>query len=59
MASGNCENCAYYGYDEEYECYVCRINLDEDELYRFLQGGSFDCPYFDPYDEYKVVRKQN
>ncbi len=59
MASGNCENCAYYDYDEEYECYVCRINLDEDELYRFLQGGSFDCPYFDPYDEYKVVEKQN
>lgn len=59
MASVNCENCAYYDYDEEYECFVCRINLDEDELYRFLQGGSFDCSYFDPYDEYKVVRKQN
>ncbi len=55
----NCENCAYYDYDEEYECYVCRVNLDEDELYRFLQGESFECPYYEPYDEYKVVRKQN
>ena len=54
-----CEHCAYYDYNEEYECYECEINLDEDELYRFMQGGSFECPYFTPYDEYKVVRKQN
>ena len=54
-----CEHCAYYDYNEEYECYECQINLDEDELYRFMQGGSFECPYFTPYDEYKVVRKQN
>ena len=57
--ASECENCAYYDYDEEYECYVCRVNLDEDELYRFMQGVSFECPYYDPYDEYKVVRKQN
>ncbi len=57
--STNCDNCAYYDYNEEYECYECEINLDEDELYKFLQGGSFDCPYFMPYDEYKIVRKQN
>ncbi len=59
MASNICENCAYYDYNEEYECYECDVNLDEDELYRFMQGGSFECPYFTPYDEYKIVRKQN
>ena len=57
--AGICENCAYYDYNEEYECYECEVNLDEDELYRFMQGGSFECPYFTPYDEYKIVRKQN
>jgi hypothetical protein len=53
-----CESCAYFDYDEEYECYVCGVNLDEDELYRFMQGN-FECPYYNAYDEYKVVRKQN
>ncbi len=59
MSSTICDNCAYYDYNEEYECYECGVNLDEDELYRFMQGGSFECPYFTPYDEYKVVKKQN
>ena len=59
MSNSICDNCAYYDYNEEYECYECEVNLDEDELYRFMQGGSFECPYFTPYDEYKVVRKQN
>lgn len=54
-----CDNCAYYDYDEEYECYSCAVNLDEDELYRFMEGGINECPYYNPYDEYKVVEKQN
>ena len=29
MPSNICENCAYYDYDEEYECYECGVNLDE------------------------------
>ncbi len=54
-----CDNCAFYDYNEDYECYECTVNLDEDELYRFMQGSSFECPYYQPYDEYKIVRKQN
>ena len=30
----NCEFCMNYYYDDEYECYCCAINLDEDEMYR-------------------------
>ena len=59
MSNSICDNCAYYDYNEEYECYECEVSLDEDELYKFMQGGSFECPYFTPYDEYKIVRKQN
>ena len=27
----NCEYCVNYSYDDDYECYTCEINLDEDE----------------------------
>ena len=54
-----CEDCAYNVYDEEYEEYVCSINLDEDEMLRFLSGSDYTCPYYKFYDEYKIVQKQN
>ncbi|MDY5895651.1 MAG: DUF6472 family protein [Oscillospiraceae bacterium] len=57
--SSICDNCAYYDYNEEYDEYECLVNLDEDELYRFMEGGANECPYFNHYDEYKVVKKQN
>ena len=34
----NCEYCVNYSYDDDYECYTCEMNLDEDEMYRFIQG---------------------
>ena len=42
----NCEFCMNYYYDDEYECYCCAINLDEDEMFRMG-------------DDYTIVRKQN
>ena len=27
---GSCEFCAHYEYDDELDCYVCEMNLDED-----------------------------
>lgn len=54
-----CDMCAYYDYDEDYEEYVCIMNMDEDETARFYSAGSNSCPYFRFYDEYKIVRKQN
>ena len=55
----SCETCAYYAYDEEYECYFCEVNLDEDEMMRFMSGGSCNCPYWRNGDEYALVRHQN
>lgn len=55
---GNCETCAYYTYDEEWEEYVCDLNLDEDEYSRLIQGHYKQCPYYRDGDEYKIARKQ-
>jgi len=53
-----CETCANYCYDEEYEEYVCDVNMDEDDFARFLSGRKQACPYYRNGDEYRVVRKQ-
>ena len=59
MSATSCDYCANYAYDEEDECYYCDINLDEDEMYKFLTDSFRDCPYYLLYDEYKIVAKQN
>lgn len=50
--------CVNYVFDEDDECYYCLVNLDEDEMYRFLTGTQQMCPYFRLDDEYGVVRHQ-
>lgn len=56
--ASNCESCVFYDYDEEYEAYVCEVNLDQDDLADFLAGTARNCPYYRFYDEYKSVQKQ-
>ncbi|MBD5144493.1 MAG: hypothetical protein HDT21_01015 [Ruminococcus sp.] len=53
-----CESCVNYVYDEDWEQYVCAADLDEDEMGRFLSGGSGECHWYRLDDEYGVVRKQ-
>lgn len=57
-ASAACEFCANYIYEEEDDCYYCDVNLDEDEMYRFLSGNFRECPYYRSDDEYRIVRHQ-
>lgn len=54
----NCEECMHYEYDDEYECYTCEMDLDQDEMEHFIRGNMNRCPFYDPGDEYKIVRKQ-
>ena len=56
--AGTCEQCNNQGYDEDYECYTCEMDLDEDEMAKFLADEWKDCPYYQPDDEDLVVRKQ-
>ena len=54
----SCESCMNYEYDEEYECYTCLVDLDEDEMYHFIRDTVKSCPYYKSGDEYTIVRKQ-
>lgn len=33
----SCDICMNYTYDEDYECYTCEVDLDEDEMAHFMQ----------------------
>ena len=58
-SESSCDSCVNYVYDEDYECYCCDMDLDEDEMARFMSYSDWDCPYFQMDDEYAIVRKQN
>lgn len=55
----NCDYCMNYFYDEEYDCWCCGVNLDQDELNLFVSDKFDHCPYFRMGDDYSIVRKQN
>lgn len=53
-----CESCVFYQYDENYDDYVCDMDLDEDEMVRFLSSQTDSCPYWRPGDDYLTARRQ-
>lgn len=57
--NAQCDTCAYLEYDEEFEEYVCTVDMDEDDYSRFSYGAGTACPYYRNGDEYSIVRKQN
>lgn len=54
----SCDSCSNYTYDEECDYYVCDVDLDEDDMQRFMSGSMQSCPYYQLDDEYAIVRKQ-
>ena len=56
--AANCDECVYYDYDEELEAYCCTMDLDEDEMERFLRSANDSCPFYRPGDEYRTARRQ-
>lgn len=56
---GNCESCEFYDYDEYFEDYYCKVDIDQDDRERYIAGNNNFCPYYRFYDEYKSVQKQN
>ena len=57
MAS-NCEECVHYDYDDEIEAYFCSMDLDEDEMERFLRSENSACPFYRRGDDYMTARRQ-
>ena len=53
-----CDTCANYSYDEDYEYYVCEVDLDEDEMERFLRSDFRACPFYRRGDDYSTARRQ-
>ena len=60
MDSTECDTCWYYDYDEEYDCWFCMMDLDEDEdeVYRISTSQSQHCPYYRQGDDYTLARRQ-
>ena len=54
-----CDYCQYNSFDEETGEYYCSVDLDEDEIERFINGNDKECVFYKPFDEYKLVQKQN
>lgn len=54
----NCDYCMNLDRDEEGNEY-CTVQLDEDEMARYLSRTHRECPYFQLGDEYTIVRRQN
>ena len=60
----NCDECAYFEYDEDDEAYYCSVDMDEDDYARMMgesamtHGARATCPYYRNGDEYAVVRHQ-
>ena len=53
-----CESCWNYDYDEEFDEYFCMMDLDEDEIYRYLISKQTRCPFYRQGDDYTLARKQ-
>ena len=56
--AANCEECVYYDYDDETESFCCTMDLDEDEMERFLRRAADACPFYRRGDEYRTARRQ-
>ncbi len=58
MQGASCDTCAYYFYDDDYEGYICDMDIDEDDFARLAANHYKECPYYTNGDEYRVVRHQ-
>ena len=48
----------YNDYDEEMDMNFCSMDLDEDEMERFLRSANSSCPFYRRGDEYQTARRQ-
>ena len=56
--ANNCEECVHYDYDDEMDAYFCTMDLDEDEMERFLRIANNACPFYLRGNDYMTARRQ-
>ena len=56
--ANNCEECVHFDDDDEIEAYFCSMDLDEDEMERFLRSENNACPFYRRGDDYLTARRQ-
>ncbi len=56
--TGKCEECVHLNYDEEVDTDFCSMDLDEDEMERFLCSDAASCPFYRRGGDYETARKQ-
>ena len=54
----NCEMCVYFDTDPDTGEEYCSVNLDEDEMERFLRSDFRNCPFYRRGDDYRTARRQ-
>ncbi|MBR4185009.1 MAG: hypothetical protein IKQ87_04510 [Clostridia bacterium] len=54
-----CETCLFYDVIDEEGTLGCTVDVDEDEAWRERADMHSECHYYQFYDEYKTVQKQN
>ena len=42
----SCDTCLYYIYDEDYESYMCDMDMDEDEYVRLVTDSHYYFPIY-------------
>ena len=55
---GKCDECVHLDYDEETDERFCNMDLDEDELERFLRADAGSCPFYRRGGDYETARRQ-
>ena len=56
--AGICEECVHYDYDEELDAYYCTMDLDEDEMERFLRSANNACTEHRRGDDHELAPPQ-
>jgi len=37
-----CDSCSFYVYDEDYDDYMCQVNMDEDDVVRLMTDANMN-----------------
>lgn len=53
-----CDECVHYDYDDETDTWFCTMDLDEDEMERFLRRAGGACSFYRRGDDYTTARRQ-